>query len=367
MTPCRLVDRSLADDPTTSHHPDMTAINPRSRLLSILQDIREDLVRISATLERYEAARAAAPPELWTDVKSLVEAEIDAIERRLARVTSLIEEHDDLAEVNSYAVTRIENLWADITQVWKSMSNTQPQLAMVRRDIDQCVLEIAYLTVPERADRVLKSLRVGGTMNFHQEFLSEIPSERARTTLLKWLNTHPRLVRGVVDVPSGSVIKASGSASRRAQSWLMVLAVMTVALVSAGFAPELLGLTEVGKVPPGSGTDYVWAVLFAYAGAVAHVGIAAMKQLRRSGADDDQRFTAIGNFAIWVHINEMYLVMYALAIPVVAYAVILSTGQIDNFTMAFVGFSIDSLLDVVLSRFDKATAGRTETIAASVP
>lgn len=344
----------------------MTAINPRSRLRSILRDIREDLVRISTTLERYEAARAAAPPELWTDVKSLVEAEIDGIEGRLARVTRLIEEHDDLANACSDAVARIENLLADITRIWKLTSNTQPQLAMVRQDIDQCVLEIAYLTVPDRANRVLRSLRVGGTMNFHQEFLSEIPSERARTTLLKWLNAHPRLVGGVVDVPSRSVIRASGRPGRRMQSWLMVIGVMAVALVSAGFAPELLRLAEVGKVPPGSGTDYVWAVLFAYAGAVAHVGIAAMKQLRRSGAGEDQRFTAIGNFTIWVHINEMYLVTYGLAIPVVAYAVILSTGQIDNVTMAFVGFSIDSLLDVVLSRFDKATAGRTETIAASV-
>ncbi|HEX2416639.1 MAG TPA: hypothetical protein VHJ83_00760, partial [Micromonosporaceae bacterium] len=110
----------------------MTAINHRSRLRSILRDIREDLVRISATLERYEAARAAAPPELWTDAKSLVEAEIDGIERRLARVTGLIEKHDNLANAHSDAVTRIENLCADIIRVWKLTSNTQPQLAMVR-------------------------------------------------------------------------------------------------------------------------------------------------------------------------------------------------------------------------------------------
>lgn len=97
-----------------------------------------------------------------------------------------------------------------------------------------------------------------------------------------------------------------------------------------------------------------------------HIAIAALKQLRHSAAGDDQRFTAIGNFTVWVHINEMYLMMYALAIPAVAYTVILSTGRIDNLTMAFVGFSIDSLLDVVLARFDKFSAGRTEAIAAAV-
>jgi hypothetical protein len=202
--------------------------------------------------------------------------------------------------------------------------------------------------------------------NFHEEFADEIPNPQARTTLLKWLNAHPRLVGGVVDVPSGSIIRASGQPRRRVRSWLMVLGVMAVALASAGLAPDLLRLAGVGTVPAGTGADYVWAVLFAYAGAVAHVGIAALKQLRRSGATDDQRFTAIGNFTIWVHINEMYLVLYGLAIPVVAYLVMLSTGRIDNVTMAFVGFSIDSLLDVVLSRFDKVAAGRTETIATSV-
>ncbi|MGH3657488.1 MAG: hypothetical protein ACRDUA_12585, partial [Micromonosporaceae bacterium] len=190
------------------------------------------------------------------------------------------------------------------------------------------------------------------------------PRKAARTAILAWLNSHPRHVSGVVDVASGTIIKASSSPARRLVSWLLVLAVAAVALISAGFAPYLVSMAGVGKAPvDASGADYVWAMAFAYAGAIGHILIAALKQLRRAGTGADERFTAIGNFTIWVHINEMYLMLFGLAIPAAAYTVILSTGSIDYVTLAFVGFSIDSLLDVVLARFDKVVAGRTETIA----
>lgn len=344
----------------------MTVTNPESRMRSILRDIREELVRIATVLEHYATAGDAERAAVWSDLKPLVDAEAKTISKRLVRIAELVERDDDLANQCSDAVTRIENLWADVERAWKKAAIDSLPVATLRQSIDRCILEIGYLTVPDRANRVLRSLRVGAAMNFHEEFADEIPNLEARVALLRWLNAHPRLVGGVVDVPSGTIIRASGKPRRRLFSWVMVLGVMAVALASAGLAPSLLKLVGLGSVPPGSGGDYLWAVLFAYAGAVTHVAIAALKQLRQSGTSDDQRFTAIGNFTIWVHINEMYLVMYSLAIPIVAYVVILSTGRIDNLTMAFVGFSIDSVLDVVLARFDKAAPGRTEAIAASV-
>lgn len=344
----------------------MTDTDPESRLRSTLRDIREDLVRVDAGLKRYDIAGETERAAVWKDLAPVVNAELTSIDARLAQVTELLGQHDALANLHSDAVTRIANLLGDLKRVWEETSARAPATGTLRQGIDRCVLEIGYLTVPDRVNQVLRSLRVGAAMSFHEEFADEIPNPAARTTLLRWLNAHPRLVAGVVDVPSGTIIRASGQPRRRALSWVMVLAVMGVALVSAGFAPSLLKLAGLGQVPAGNGGDFVWAVVFAYAGAVAHVGIAALKQLRRSGATDDQRFTAIGNFTIWVHINEMYLMLYGLAIPIVACLVILSTGRIDNLTMIFVGFSIDSLLDVVLARFDKTVVGRTETIAASV-
>ncbi|MGH3648161.1 MAG: hypothetical protein ACRDTM_13435 [Micromonosporaceae bacterium] len=341
----------------------MNADDPEARLRSRLRDIREELVRVDAALDRYATAGEAEREPLWTDLKPVVDAEARGIDRRLAKVAELVEEHVHVAKPHSDAVTRIENLWSDVKRAWKT---APASIASVRRDIDRCVLEIGYLTVPERTNDNLDSLRVGGAMNFHEEFADEIPSKDARTLILKWLNAHPRTVTGVVDVPSGTIIRASRKRVRRMLSWALVLAVVALALVSAGFAAQWVKVFGVGTAPANAaGTDYVWAVLAAYGGAVLHIAIAALKQLRTSGGDD-QRFTAIGNFTLWVHINEMYLMMYALAIPAVAYTVILSTGRIDHLTMAFVGFSIDSLLDVVLARFDKFSAGRTEAIAAAV-
>jgi len=348
---------------------DMTGSNPESRLRSTLRDIREELVRIDTALDRYATAGDAERTALWKDLKPMVDTEASGIDDRLARIAELVDKHDDIAELFSDAVTRIDNLWGDVKRAWHSATGKTGAVSLVplRRDIDRCVLEIGYLTVPDRTNENLASLRVGAGMNFHDEFADEIPSKEARNALLKWLNNHPRLVRGVVDPSTGVIIKASGNPVRRLQSWALVLGVVALALVASGFAPSLLKLVGIGTLPAhGSGTRYVWGILAAYAGSVFHIGIAALKQLRRSNATDDQRFTAIGNFTVWVHINEMYLMMYALAIPIVAYVVVLTTGSIDNLTLFFVGFSIDSLLDVVLARFDKASAGRTEAIAQAV-
>ena len=347
----------------------MTGDSPESRLRSTLRDIREELVRIDTALDRYATAGDAERTALWRDLKPVVDAEASGVDDRLAKLAALLARDDGLADGYSDAVTRIENLWGDVKRAWHSVTGKNSTVSVVpmRRDIDRCVLEIGYLTVPPRTNENLDALRVGAAMNFHDEFADEIPSMQARTAILKWLNSHPRLVRGVVDPSTGVIIKASGRPMRRIQSWLIVLGVVALALVASGFAPSLLKAIGVGKLPAhGTGTQYVWGILAAYAGSVCHIGIAALKQLRRSTATDDQRFTAIGNFTIWVHVNEMYLTVYALAIPIVAYVVILTTGSIDNLTLFFVGFSIDSLLDTVLARFDKVSAGRTEAIARAV-
>lgn len=337
--------------------------DPR-RLRAVLREIREELVGIDAAASRYAEATEPERATRWRELTEQTASEADGIDRRLTTVAGLLDDDPGLADLHSDAVIRIENGWQKLKAVCRPETGQPPDATAVRGCIDRCVLEIGYLTVPHRTNEILRSLRVGAALDFHREFAEEIPRRAARTAILSWLNSHPRQVSGVVDVPSGTVIKASGNPVRRISSWLLVLAVIVIALLSAGFAPALVELAGVGRAPEGaSGPDYVWAVLFGYAGAVGHIAIAALKQLRRARTGPDQRFTAIGNFTIWVHINEMYLMLYAVAIPAVAYTVILSTGRIDYVTMAFVGFSIDSLLDVVLARFDKAVAGRTEAIA----
>ena len=344
----------------------MTGKDAGARLRATLREIREELVRIDSHLSRYADATDNERQAVWSSVKTVIDSDIADVDRRLAQVDALLESHDRLANAHSDAITRIDHLWRDITDAWRSTPDTPPSVSALRRDLDRCVLEIAYLTLPDRLNTHLRSVRVGAAIDFHDEFADEIPNPATRERLLEWLHRHPRLVDGVVDPPSGTIMRASRRPARRAASWAMVLAVIVTAVGSAGFAPTLLPLIGVGTIPQADGAAYVWAMVFAYTGAVLHIGIAALKQHRRAQAGVDQRFTALGNFTIWVHINEMTLMLYALAIPVVAYVVMLSTGRIDNVTMAFVGFSIDSLLDVVLTRFDNVATQRVKAVRAAV-
>ncbi|MGH3713560.1 MAG: hypothetical protein ACRDT4_08905 [Micromonosporaceae bacterium] len=333
------------------------------RLRSTLREIREELVRIDAALARYAAAGEVERTALWDDLTPMVAREAKEIDRRLVKIAELVAQNDRVAGSYSDKVTRIDNLWGDVKRAWKT---APASLGAVRGDIDRCILEIGYLTVPERANENLQSVRVGATLNFHDEFAHEITSKDARTLILRWMTSHPRSVMGVVDVASGVIIRASGHRIRRLLSWVLVLAVVALALVSAVYAVDLVKLFEAKNPKGATSTTYLIGILAAYAGAVLHVLIAALKQQRRANAEPDQRFTAIGNFTVWVHINEMYLMLYAFAIPAMAYGVILATGKIDNLYLVFVGFSIDSLLGVALERFDKFVAARTEAIAGSI-
>ena len=230
--------------------------------------------------------------------------------------------------------------------------------------LDQLVLEIGYVTVPPRASDNLRTMRPGTIMDFDAEFMDEIPSSENRAKILTWMNAHPKSLLGVADVEHQKIMAASPYRWRRVLSWLLIALVVVVVLVAAWFTHGWLDALGIANAPKGvSDRDYFFAVIASYAGAVAHTLVAALKQRQRTSSGSEPAFTALGNFAIWVHVNETYLMVYAFVIPAAAYAVMLLNGSVALATAFLVGYSIDSVLEVLLTRFDKFTSARTEIVA----
>mgnify|MGYP001167113522 CR=1 FL=1 len=331
---------------------------------ALLREVREEIVRLCDQINRYLHAGPAEREAIRTDLLSLFHDEADQIDQRLAQVNDLLRYHDDLADQHSDAVTRIQNLWSDVCRLWRTESGGLHEATRITELLNECVLQIGFLTVPSRVNFELAQLRVGDRLDFHAQYADEIPSRQARITILTWMNEHPRSVDGVIDVASGFITKASPSRGRRLASWLYVVIPALTALIVAAYTPHWAGRIEMGTIPAGAGgMDYIWAVLVSYVGAVAHIGVATLKEQRRALAGGRQgRSIVPGDLWLWVHINEKYLFTYTVVIPIVTYVVVFSSGRIDTVTLLLVGYSIDSVLDVLLARFDRFTSQHTGRI-----
>jgi hypothetical protein len=269
-----------------------------------------------------------------------------------------------LASDYADAVEQIRELWESFKFKWPRSSSPELQHEALAEVLDKLILEIGFVTVPPRANENLKTMRPGTIMDFDAEFKDEVPSADSRAAILSWMNSHPSALVGVADVDKKKIMAASPYAWRRALSWLLILGVGSLVLVGAANTHWWLDRFSFARAPAkATNQDYVAVVLAAYAGALAHTLIAALKQRQRADTQNGPTFTALGNVALWVHVNEAYLVIYAFAIPAAAFAVVLLNGSVDLIVALLVGYSIDSVLEVLLGRFDKFVAGRTELVA----
>jgi hypothetical protein len=337
--------------------------NSVARLLSVLRELREEFVRLGSCVNAYTAADGSAErANRRATLERIFNREAAGITGLFDRAHQILDRNDELANTHSDALDRMRNGWDDLRDVWPQ-PNGDLRDAELAKMIRQLVLEIGYVTVPPRANENLKTMRPGSVMNFKNEFEDEIPSSEDRNKILSWINEHPLTLSGIADVQHEKIMAASSSALRRAVSWMLLASVVGLMLVASAFTHGWLDRLGLPSVPTkATDTDYLLAIAAAYVGAIGHVLIAAIKQRQRAtSTGKDNTFTALGNAALWVHVNESYLIVYAIAIPVAAYAVMLIAGSVSLLTPFLVGYSIDSVLEILLSRFDKFV-GRTELL-----
>jgi len=351
----------------TAPAPASAQITSRQRrLYAVLRQAREELVRIRTVLAAAQAAGRASETIVST-VGTLMDREGPVVTGLLADASALLAGDDELADRYSDSITRIDNAWDDLRSGWAAWQAGQTTADVFVGDFDAIIYEIGIITVPPRLQENLQVLRVGNVMNFHHEFQDEIPTEAARVRILTWLNEHPVSVPGIVSVAAGTITKASPNRVRQAASWLGVALVAVLAMFVAVRAPHWVGQVPFGRPPAGTtGSEYLVATLAAYGGALLHILIAAVKQHRNAAASAQPAFTALGNFNLWVHVNEVYLMIYTLVIPIMVYVLVLSTGKISLWTLFFLGYSIDSVLDVVLTRFDVVAKAQTEIVTGAL-
>ena len=105
-------------------------------------------------------------------------------------------------------------------------------------------------------------------------------------------------------------------------------------------------------------STYLAAYIFVIFGGCVHILIDIIKE-KQSAASKSR--ISLTDWVMWGHINEFSLII-GIVMLWVGFAGLVWINQIDVVSAAAVGYSIDSVYDVVVARFDKGVTSRSSEI-----
>ena len=358
-----------------------------SRFMGILRDVRAEVQNLRRVLVRVQensqiedaSVRAQEVLKVTENRRELYTYNKEQIDQRLRELRSLIRANPVLYDRYGDEVTHIENFWERATQDWpppldQIMFDPPPEgvepptaelLKIMQADViirratdtivhlDGIIYHAALLTIPGRLNQHLEQLRIGQKLDFDATFSDEVDRADDRRKILEYLSARPMVVRnGIIDVANGVVFHASSSYARRRLSYLYIaLAIVVGALLALIVANmrEWFGVSN-WPIEEGRTLELVSGYAFVILGGVIHLGVDGLKQAR---AGQNRTLLAIEDWLLWIHIHEVDILMGVFSLWVGFFGLLtVSPSEINWETAFFIGYSIDSFIDLFLQRFD---------------
>ena len=348
--------------------------NAESQFFGLVRDIRvhcQDLLYSLGNIEGKQELHDPIAREKETltailEYNEVVLRDSVRIELLLSKVHKLLEHYSNLYDGWGDVISQVEVHWNRVLAITLSSGIvTDENLRRVKVITElsrQIVFQCAFLTIPSRVNEHLILLRPGQSLDFHENFRDELPEVNDRTEVLKFLSSHPIAISGIVDIERGVILCIARNRWRRRLSSLLIAFAM---LVGAGLLTTACWVGRSLNSPswpfkPEHCDGIMIAYLFVLLGGAGHIVIAALKQERAATAKTLQ---ALEDWLLWIHVKERAILVgiFYLWIALFGYAWI-KQGAVDWATAFFIGYSIDSIVDLVLQRFDKAISTGTESI-----
>ncbi|HYP54752.1 MAG TPA: hypothetical protein VEQ41_00405 [Solirubrobacterales bacterium] len=327
-------------------------------------------IRVAASklLDQLTKLAAAAGPGAGDDAlaEALRQAQRALAARELARrettLRRMLEAEPDLQRYADDAWAVADGL-RELPAVWPHAASTAgagsvaASIKEARKILEDVVLHSSLITMPTEVRQELDVLRVGKSLDFHRVFAAELPNAKQRQQILD----HLKLTKicGWVDPASGLIYRLPRTTAARV---FACLAPFLVALL-AGAALWSFGFIDV---PDWETLESSGQLLGAYglvlAGAVVHLGIESLKQAQSRSAP----ILAISDGIYWLILRWPWLALTVVSIVVVTIGMRASGMGSDGDELTlylFAGYSLDSVLGLVLTRFDSRSAaalGRLE-------
>ncbi len=331
-----------------------------SNTLAIIREIRVEVSNFLARVQTLIAAR-----ESGEGVDLARERAEECFNTNNIQIKDLIEEMKSMAPACRGSLgescRKIENEWDNASNEWVKRSDKVANLRTMVSHLNTVALEAAYVTFPSRLNHNLSVIRIGGVLDFHEEFKDELANKDDRNCILDWLDRHPGTVHGIVNVSTGKIRRASPELRIQVLTVFFILLVVGVGCVLPFYAREWLGLSS--EIAPAlvTMTDMIRAYVLGLVGGCLHVLAHGVKQMRASNAGT-QRPPTLGNWWLWLHVRYLAIAFGAVGILMTVLFATHVSGQANWLTLIAVGYSADSILDMLVPKLDDFARSRTELV-----
>lgn len=265
-------------------------------------------------------------------------------------------------------ITEIENIWAWVEEIYPELENPQGNIVPA---LEQCIThlcdityECGIVTIPPRMKDHLKTLRPGYSLSFYKTFKDELCTKEQSDRILKYLAEHPGYFDGIVDLKNGVIYKAEPERNRK-WSYLRIAGAILAGCVITTVI--LLLLKNSGQFPGLSVFSDVWQIPLLYTvligGGVVHIVIDAFKDMK----SESSSLRAVEDWFLWIHIKESQILKGIIIIWFGFVFLALVFPKDLNYVTAFVaGYSIDSLGDLFIDRFETIMAEQSSALKKTI-
>jgi hypothetical protein len=342
------------------------------RMFGFLREIRAACQylqdRIGETLTQAAGMDAAARAAYVAG--KLPRAVLDRVDQTVSPQLAAIQQlfTTDAAEFEWCAddVTRISLIWADAKDLWPAADATFERMDQSLKDLsgklDQIVFQCASLTFSPRVNDIMCNLRTGQPLDVEFEFGKEFPKDpELRKRLIQELAQESTVIEcGVVDVDEGVIYKAAPTRRQQmASTWrlagmLLLGFLIPLALASAGRILDgwPLKITDLERLI----VDYVLILV----GSGAHLAVEALKSAK---AQTRPSFQALNDWVLWVHVKSSQIRKGILYVWLGYILLAFGVPKLDWSSAFFAGYSIDSVTELFLERFQALAKTKASALA----
>lgn len=282
---------------------------------------------------------------------------------------------DPTDHVHSDKITNIQINWANIKADESIFSNPditntglfddlKKNISKIKLSLCDICNSCLYTTIPIGINEVLSQQRIGEDLNFYTQFLEDdFCSEKESKDFLNWLYSLRIKINGVIDVENGIIYKSSNTFLRQLMSYIMPIVMIGVGAIVVFFlAPSIAQIIPDISSKNVTTFTFLFPYLFIILGGFFHIVIDFIKE---NQSNKKKSRKGITDWFLWGHVNEVSLITGVIMLWI-GFAGLLYIKQYDYVTAFAVGYSIDSVYDTVVNRFEKAVSIKVDAAQKSI-
>jgi hypothetical protein len=332
------------------------------RLRAECQNLRDSFIEISQKNDGTD--KNACTVETLAVHETLYQNNGKQIDEILSKIEAFFLDCPSFYSKGSDLITHISNRWERIKEIHPDYQNPPANIGDILKKSSDYLCDMVYhcdrLTVPRRVTKHMASLKPGYALDFHEEFDDEFCSKEQAQNLLDFLARHPAYLQGIIDPENGLIYKADPKGKRWPSYARIIGAALLggfIAILGITIAKGALGLPVLSTLA--FMAQYVMPFCIILCGSVAHIIVDALKEKQ---SETKHPLKAVDDWLLWIHIRET-LILKGIAVICIGFIVlVLSFGLTDVLTFFVAGYSIDSIGDIFVNRFDAILVEKADAL-----